>query len=343
MPKKPFYRAFDDWWYAQLRVGGKRIQKKLVKGKANEADAYRAFCRLMAEQSGKVPEPEHLAVATVCDLFLDHSQAHHEPASYRWYKKFFQDFCGQYGRLVVADLKPFHANRWADSHAKWNSGGKRAALSALKRAFNWAEGEGLIRGNPFRGLKKPPARRRDRLLTPEERTEILAAIKDRQFREFVYAMQETGCRPSEVARVSVEHVNLPAGVWVFRDHKTSKKTGRVRVVYLTPAMVELTKQRLAEYPTGPLFRGPRLKRPFSRNAIRCRFRNLRTRLPHLKGVISYSYRHAWITDALGQGLPDAVVAELAGHTSTDTIHRHYAHLSQRAGLLREAAIKARSA
>jgi hypothetical protein len=63
MPKKPFYRAFDDWWYAQLRVGGKRIQKKLVKGNANEADAYRAFCRLMPEHDGKVPE--HLAAAPV--------------------------------------------------------------------------------------------------------------------------------------------------------------------------------------------------------------------------------------------------------------------------------------
>src|SRR5438105_3785673 len=101
MPKKPFYRAFDDWWYAQLRVGAKRVQKKLVKGKANEADAYRAFCRLLAEQDGKLPEPEQLIVATVCDLFLDFSQAHHRPASFDWYKKFLQEFCGLYGRLAV--------------------------------------------------------------------------------------------------------------------------------------------------------------------------------------------------------------------------------------------------
>jgi hypothetical protein len=49
MPKKPFYRAFDDWWYVQLDASGKRTQKKLVKGKANEAEAYQAFYRPMAD------------------------------------------------------------------------------------------------------------------------------------------------------------------------------------------------------------------------------------------------------------------------------------------------------
>jgi hypothetical protein len=33
MPKKPFYRAFDDWWYAQVRVGIKRVQKNLSKAR----------------------------------------------------------------------------------------------------------------------------------------------------------------------------------------------------------------------------------------------------------------------------------------------------------------------
>ena len=36
MPRKPFFRAFDGWWYAQVRVGATRKQVKLVKGKENE-------------------------------------------------------------------------------------------------------------------------------------------------------------------------------------------------------------------------------------------------------------------------------------------------------------------
>jgi integrase len=177
-------------------------------------------------------------------------------------------------------------------------------------------------------------------LLPEEKKEILEAIKDPNFREFVLAMQETGARPSEVRRVTAQNVNLELGIWVFYDHKTIEKTGRSRIVYLTPAMVELSKKLVVKYPEGPLFRGPRSKRGFTRNGVRCRFRNLRLKLPHLKGVIAYAYRHSFATDALTNGVGVAQVAELLGHTNTDMVMRHYQHLRERTEYLRQAAEKA---
>src|SRR5262249_15622254 len=57
-----------------------------------------------------------LRVATVCDLFLEHSQKHLVPDSYRYYRDFLQDFCDLYGTLLVQDLKPLHVSRWLDSH-----------------------------------------------------------------------------------------------------------------------------------------------------------------------------------------------------------------------------------
>ena len=97
-------------------------------------------------------------------------------------------------------------------------------------------------------------------------------------------------------------MDLERGLWIFPEHKTKKKTGRPRVVYLTPAMVALTTRLVEEHPTGPLFRGPRNGSPFTRNGIRCRFRRLRKKLPHLKGVISYTFRHSFATDALEKGV-----------------------------------------
>jgi hypothetical protein len=55
MPRKPYFRTFDGWWYAQVRVGTKRKQIKLIKGKENEQEAYRAFCRLLADHDGEAP------------------------------------------------------------------------------------------------------------------------------------------------------------------------------------------------------------------------------------------------------------------------------------------------
>ena len=339
MPRKPFFRAFDGWWYAQIRVGKKRKQIKLVKGKEKEKEAYQAFCRLLAEDA--VPPPSTFLVCNVCDLFLQHSERHHEPETFEWYEHFLQNFCGQYGRLAVADLKPFHVNRWLDQHEGWNSGGRRHAVGCVKRAFHWAEEEGLIPQSPIRRVKKPAVNRRERIITDAEKIEIMGAIRDQPFRDFVFAMQETGCRPSEVSRLTSEHVDLELGIWTFAKHKTKKKTKKPRIVYLSVAMLELTKKLLLKYPQGPLFRGPRGGRAFSRNNIRCRFRRLREKLPHLKGVVSYCYRHGYITDALVNGVPAATVAELVGHKDIQMIQNHYSHLAEKTLHLRKAAEQAR--
>jgi hypothetical protein len=50
-----------------------------------------------------------------------------------------------------------------------------------------------------------------------------------------------------------------------------------------------------------------------RACVRCRFRNLRAKLPHLEGMVSYTYRHSFVTDALENGLGVAQFAELLGH------------------------------
>jgi site-specific recombinase XerD len=93
-------------------------------------------------------------------------------------------------------------------------------------------------------------------------------------------------------------------------------------------MVEITGKLAERHPKGPLFRNSR-KKPWTRNAIRCRFRQLRRKPPHLRGVVSYTYRHWFVTDALEQGVGVAQVAELPRHTSTDMVMQHYQHLAER--------------
>jgi hypothetical protein len=57
MARKPYFRAFNGWRYAQVQVAAKRKQIKLIKGKENEQEAYRAFCRDIADHEGKAPKP----------------------------------------------------------------------------------------------------------------------------------------------------------------------------------------------------------------------------------------------------------------------------------------------
>jgi integrase len=152
-------------------------------------------------------------------------------------------------------------------------------------------------------------------------------------------MTLTGCRPGEIARVTAAEVDFEQGLWVQKKHKTAKKTGKPRIIYLPPEAVELTRELVAKRPVGPLFLNSRGK-PWTRNAVRIRFRNLRKKFPELKGIVAYSYRSSYATDALEDGVPDATVAALLGHTGTATLHRFYNRLAGRVGHLKDAAATA---
>ncbi|MFO0849920.1 MAG: site-specific integrase [Gemmataceae bacterium] len=336
-PSQPWYRTSHDAWYVE--IGGRQV--KLARGKANKQAAMLEWHRLQSGQGhpGDVAEPQ---VAVVFDLFLSWSKRHHTPESYEWYRHYLQSFVSfrDAGRLVVSKVTVSTVTTWMDAQKSWTDSSRRGAVTAVKRAFAWAEAEGYTKLHPVKHLKKPGAVSRTRVLSKAERTTVLAAIRDESFRRFVHALQETGCRPSEVARLTAADVDLEAGVWTLHAHKTAKKTGKPRVVYLTPAMAELTRALAERYPTGPLFRSARTGRAFSRNAIRIRFMRLRQKFPELSGVTAYTYRHSFATDALENGVGIAQVAELLGHSSTDMVMKHYSKLSQRVQHLREMASRA---
>ena len=133
--------------------------------------------------------------------------------------------------------------------------------------------------------------------------------------------------------------DLEAGVWTLREHKTGRKTGKPRTVYLTAAMAALTGELAALNPEGPLFLNYR-KKPWNRNSIRCRFRALRKRFPAFGHFTATSLRRAFVTDALERGVDVAKVAELVGHTGTDMVMRHYHQLQERVKHMRDMAEKA---
>jgi integrase len=148
--------------------------------------------------------------------------ASHDVRTYWWYRKYLQNFCDIYGDLAALAVKPYHS-RWLDAHPKWTTS-RRCAVICVKRAYNWCEGEGILTSNPMKKVKKPAAMRRERIITEDEWRDLFAAIRDQEFKDFVTALRETGCRPGEVRKVTAAQVNLELGVWVLEHHKTRKKT-----------------------------------------------------------------------------------------------------------------------
>jgi integrase len=345
---KPWFYASKSAWYVEhhakkIRLGshpeGAPPPKKSATGWNVPSSILDAFYKLMATDPANLPKPDKLQVRVLCDLFLEHSKTNHANDTYVNYKHFLQSFCDSYGTMLAADIKPFHVSRWLDAHPKWN-GGRRHGIIAVRSAFSWADKEGVLSPTPLRKLKAERANRRTRILTPAEVGEITGAIRDEAFRQFMKAMLQTGCRPSEVARVTAKNVDLDAGIWRLDQHKTAKKTHKPRIIYLTQEMVDLSKQLMEKHPEGPLFQCPRGKNGFTRQNIRCRFRRLRAKLPHLKHFVAYNCRASYATHALMNGVGVAQVAELLGHADTTMVSRHYAYLAEQTKYMRDAALKA---
>jgi integrase len=156
------------------------------------------------------------------------------------------------------------------------------------------------------------------------------------FKPFLKGLWLTGCRPGELSGMTAAMVDWTNGVVLLTDHKTAHKTGKARAVFLSPEALELFKMQADRYPSGPLFRRRSHGKPYTVATVQKAMHHARTKagLPH---AIAYGFRHAFATDALSRGVPDATVAALLGHSGTAMLHRHYSHLTSRAAVLRDAA------
>jgi len=325
---KPFFRKDRQLWYVQ--IDGK--QHKLG---PDRDEAFRRYHELM----GQPPEQRFTSdtVAAIVDAYLDWCQKHRSPATYKWYldrAQAFVDFIP--GGLTVNQLKPYHLQRWIDSKDTWADGNKRNACRAIQRAMRWAEQQGYIDRSPIAHFEKPPAGKREKVVSQEEFDSILFHCRDREFRELLIVTWQTGARPQEVRRVEARHVDLQNARWVFPPNE-SKMGRHPRIVYLTETALLITRRLVLKYPNGPLFRNTS-GRPWTTDAVNCRFTTLTKKLG--ERYCLYVLRHSWATRALQNGVDPLTVSVLMGHADTSTLARTYAHLTQDPTYLQAAAKRA---
>jgi integrase len=344
MPKqvarKPWFRKQDGWWYGQVGSGRRgRRHVRLCQGEDKAALARKLYRKQLGDGCALELSPDSRLKDLFKAFLTKHSKVSCSPDTHKWYRHFLRHFARAYGKLRASRLTPLQVTDWLNSKEGWGETTRNRAVTCLTVALNWAVKMKVLRENPIKGIDKGSVLPRDRLVAPEERRLVLSSIRDRAFKLLVFAMVTTGARPSEIRRVTAREY-MPPGLWVFppRRHKTGKKTKKPRVVYLTPPMQKLCERLIRERTEGPLFLNSRGK-PWTANALRCRFRRLRDKFPALAGVTAYCYRHTYCTDGLLNGVPLAQMQELMGHTSP-AMMAHYAHLGQQAAAMREAAARA---
>ena len=235
------------------------------------------------------------------------------------------------------DVRVADVTDWLLNHPTWKHNSQVTARAIIRSCFNWAVEQSYLPHSPVARLKTGSYHRRDRILTSDERRRIRDSFRDAEFRDYLYFLEQTGCRPfSEAGRLTAAMVDRAEGTITFPKHKTAKK-GKTRVVYMTPEVAELVRRRCLERSDGPLFR-TRNGKPYTNYNTAQRLRRAEARLGIPRFTLN-AYRKSYITEALEKGLSSDLVAELCGNTSK-TIGRYYNLLSEKKNTLREAARRA---
>jgi integrase len=292
------------------------------------------FHELMADPNRNVPSN---TLVSIIELFLDWTLKHREKTTYDWYQHHLQSFLDNLTPklLTVDKLKPHHVETWTE---KLTGGGSyvRGSMTAITRALNWAEKKGHIDQNPIRRkLDKPKAGRREKVLTQEE-YDVLLSNASKYFKDVLVVAWESGCRPQEITRVEARHVDSENGRWVFPEEESKGKKEK-RIVYLSDKALEITNERMAKFPEGPLFRTQR-GNPWDRCSFSESFTKLKTKIG--KRYCLYNIRHTYITNGLKRGVDPVTMATLVGHADLTMIHRIYSHISQDSDHMRKMAMKA---
>ena len=332
-PSTPWFRAAKNSWYITIN-GQKRSLN--VQGRRNRRAAIYAWHQLLAggtTVNDDLMLSDEGSVGSIFREFLADCRGRIGEETLRGYKKFLLPFADVYGLMDPLNITPQHAETFSRK-PEWSASYRHGFLSALVTAFRWAKRNRRIKRNPLEGIRKPAkASRGAKVLVPPEVHQQLLAVAPEAFKPFLELLWFTGARPGEIAGLAAEDIDVQNGLAIVSEHKTTH-LGKRRVIYFCADAMKIVRELMKTTPRGLFFPGSNGKKMTS-NAVSLRM----MRLCDKAGVkaIAYGYRHTYGTDALTQGLPDAHVAALMGHTGTNMLHHHYSHITSRARVLKEAA------
>jgi integrase len=239
IPKPWFWEAKGAWY---VHLDGERVDL----GK-DEVAAHRRLHRLMANRG--LEEALNPTVAELAEQYLAELPRRANARTVYVARCYLKPFLAACGEHTTRTLKKHHVE--ATIRETWNATTEHHVKSRIVALFNWGVEQGLISTNPVKGIRKPQLKSRgSQAVIDDGELERLMSAAPAYLRNVLIALQQSGARPCEV--LTVEAKNFVDNLWILDKHKTSRITGKPRIIYLTPALVELCKELVV---TIRLFRG----------------------------------------------------------------------------------------
>ena len=199
-------------------------------------------------------------------------------------------------------------------------------LALTSKMFSLAVSWGWRSDNPVKGIERYQEERRERWLSDDELTRLLAVLSEHPNRRAANAVRFqllTGARIGEVLSASWSDVDLERGVWIKPSHHTKQKRTE-HLPLSAPTMVLLTEmQNHADASEQYLFPGIAPDKPLQ--GIKKFWRNI-TEHAGLQDYRLHDNRHTHASHLVSSGLSLEIVGRLLGHTNPLTTKR-YAHLA----------------
>lgn len=332
----PWYRTGKRSWY--VTVNGSQHSLHVKNPDAGNGELQAALAALLS-RLGAAPSAASAAESRPATTVSDAVNGFLADATDRVTTRgltSYRDYLGPFVERFGADALPLRAElieAWS-RRPTWGQSTRHNALKTVSMVLRWA-------GHPVRlRIPSKTSKGAEMVIDYPSYCKLLGYVSG-DFRQLIRFLWLTGCRPSEATALTATHVDINARCAILAEHKTVSHTGLVRTLYLNAEALDVCREQLQLHPSGPLFVGEVGKRAFTRGGLVCRFGHLSER-SGVK-VTAYCFRHSFACRALSQGIPDAHVAALMGHTSTAMIHRNYSHLSEQARLLKDAADRIKSA
>ena len=134
----------------------------------------------------------------------------------------------------------------------------------------------------------------------------------------------TGCRPIEAVRLRRDSIYRERGEAVLSEHKTFKRTGKPKVFFLTPLVLDILDRAEALHAVRAVeseFVFPRRTGQRASNWLAKTWRSIRRRTG--LDIELRQFRSGYINVADDAGMTLDQIAGITGHASIRTVKRHY--------------------
>lgn len=322
-------------WYANHQHAGKQHRKSLRT--SNKKEARRKALLLEAEllKGSYSPQMKPPTVKELAESYLAFVKVERRSTGtlerYGTIVRHAQNLADGMG---VKDASGLNL-RYIDEYRKVRGGAGCEALSihlevtVIRQMVNYALSRGMLSVDPLQGLRlRKPKPKPQPCWTWDEVQRILAASPEPERSAFAL-LAETGMRVGELRWLTWEDVDFARNVIHIRPKDDwQPKSGDQRAIPMKPAartLLEALPRRgrwVITAPTSASFTDGQPK--LCRRELLTGLKKVLTSLG-LRGRI-HTFRHAFISDALSHGTPEATVRSWVGHVDQHIL-RLYTHIA----------------